>query len=423
MAYRKLLKSSVLVIVIANSANIFAYLFQFIMGRYLSVEDFGVLNSINSLGVIVGAIAGIIPYVVAKYIIEFKDDKELSSLLIWNIFKFTIFITFIISALVVTFINDIDNYLKLNDHIPIYIFLVSMISGFFLSIFFGVMQGLLMYVRSAIKGASSAALRFIFAIILVGFLGYGYNGALGATIFANILIAIWVYSVVNKHIKFYKPKGVSFPPGTYKRMFTYALPVALTWFSIGLLTNMDIVLVKHYTSAIEAGEYSVAALIGRIAVFLPSVLLAVLFPQVSQNSKDGKSSVGTVIVVMILTLILSCGFTLIIYLFPEFIITLLFGDKYIGGAEVLVIITFAMALVAILSVLFNFFLAKHIYSFLYFSWTILIGLGFVIIFYMNETSIQIATAILYGMIVLVIVNSIIMFYYYNKERIAIARAS
>ncbi len=423
MNNREFLKSNLIVMIIANSANIFAYLFQFVMGRYLTIEEFGVLNSVNSLGVVVGAITGIIPYIITKYIIEFKEDKEMASLLVWNIFKFTIFITFIMVFLVMIFIDEIDSYLNLNDHLPIYIFLASLITGVFLSIFFGVMQGLLMFVRSAVKGASMALFRFIFAFILVGLLGYGYNGALGAAIFSNLLIGIWVYSVVNKKIRFYKPKNISLPSATYKKMFKYALPVGLMWLAIALLTNIDIMLVKHYTTAIEAGEYSVAAIVGRIAVFLPGVLLAVLFPQVSQNSKDGKSSVSTIITVMVLTLVLSGSFTILVYFFPELIITTLFGDKYIGGADVLVIITFAMALVAVLSVLFNFFLAKHIYSFLYFTWAILVGLGFIIMQYMHNNSMEIATAILYGMIVLVIVNTIIMFYYYNKERVSIARTT
>ena len=409
--------------IIANSANIFAYLFQFTMGRYLSVEAFGVLNSVSSLGVIAGAITGIIPYVVAKYVIEYKDDTEIASLLVWNIFKFTFVFAFLITIMVTIFIENIDSYLQLNDYVPIYIFLLSLISGIFLSVFFGVMQGLLMYIRVSVKMASSAIIKFMFAFTLVVVFNYSYNGALAAAIFSNIFIGIWVYMIVNKQIKFYKPENVSLPIGTYKKMLIYSLPVGLMWLAIALLTNMDIILVKHYSGPIEAGEYSVAAIIGRIAVFLPAVLLAVLFPQVSQNSKDGKSSVDTIITVMILTLVLSSGFTVFVYFFPEFIITTLFGDKYRAGAEVLLIITFAMALVAVLSVLFNFFLAKHIYSFLYYTWAILIGLGCVIILYMHDSPIQIATAILYGIIILVAVNIIIMFYYYYKERIAIARTS
>jgi len=420
---RDFLKSNLIVIIIANSANLFSYLFQFVMGRYLSVEDFGILNAVSSLGVLASIMTGVIPFIVTKYIIEFKEDKKMSSLLIWNMFKFTLLVTLVMSVLAVVFIDQIDNYLKLNDHTPIYIFLLIMITGVFLSVFFGVMQGLLMYIKSSIKNATLALFRFIFSFIFVVFLGYGYNGALGASIFSNILVGIWVFTIIKKEIRFYKPDDVFLPKGTYKKMFIYALPVGLMWLAIGLLTNMDIILVKHYTTSIEAGEYSVAAIIARVAVFLPSVLLFVLFPQVSQNSKDGKSSISTIVTVMILTLILSGGFTLSVYLFPELIITTLFGDKFIGGADVLVIITSAMALVAVLSVLFNFFLAKHIYSFLYFTWAILLGIGFVIMSYMHDNSMEIATVILSGMIILIIVNSIIMFYYFYKEKNAIARAT
>lgn len=413
---RDFVKSNVLVLIIANSANIFAYLFQFVMGRYLSVEDFGVLNSVNSLATLIGSLIGIVPYIVAKYIIKFKDNKELSSLFLYKTFKFTIFLSLVISILIYLFISDIVNYLNLKDSIPIYIFLLSTITSIIVSIFYGIMQGLLMYVRSSIKSSSHAILKFIFAYVLVVFIGYNYNGALFANVLANIFVGIWVFTVVNKHIKFKNSKNIALPKGTYLNILKYAIPLTFSWFLIAILTNIDLILVKHYLNETEAGEYSVTAIIARIAIFLPSVLLAVLFPQVLQNSKDGKSSISTIIIVMILTLILSGGFTFVVALFPELVITILFGEKYINGAEVLVVITFAMALVAVLNVLYNFFLAKHIYSFIYCSYAILIVTLLSITFYMHNSSLDIAKAILIGSISLVVTNSLLLIYYYFKEK-------
>lgn len=414
MDNKSFLKSSLFVIIIANSANIFAYLFQFVMGRYLSVEDFGVLNAVNSLMALSGAIIGIIPYVITKYIIEFKHNDELISIFMRNAMKVSLSLTLIVSIVVLIFIKQIDDYLKLNDNMPIYILIANTFAFVILSILFGAMRGFLMYTSCAFKEAGNSTFRFLFAFTLVVIFGYGYNGALAASVFSNIFVCLWVYIVMKKRINFCIPSVLKMPKSIGKEILLYTFPVSLTWFAIGIITNIDIVLVKHYVEPLEAGMYSVASVIARIAVFLPGVLLLILFPQVSQNTKDGKSSVKATLIIMVLTLLLSGGFTFLVYLFPEIIISILFGEKYIQASSVLIIITAAMSLVAVVSVMFNFFLAKKIYSFLYFSWAIIFIFGIIIIFHAHNSLNEIITTIFYGILSLVIVNISIVFYHSIK---------
>ena len=380
----------------------------------MSVENFGVLNAVNSLGILVGAFLGVIPYVVSKYIIEFKNNPQMSTKFLWDIFRFTTVVMIVLSLGVIVLADSIKNYLNLSEYLPIYIFLVYLVSGVMMSVFFGVMQGLLLYVEVSIKGALVAFLRLILAVILVVWLGYSYNGALFAAMIANIIIGVWVYTIVIKHIPFVRTHNVKFSTEKYKEIAIYAIPVALTWLAMGIITNIDVVLVKHYASDIEAGEYSVAAVIARIAVFLPGVLLSVLFPQILQNNVDGKSSLGTLYTVMGLTLLLSFGFAFVVNLFPEFIISMLFGVKYLGASQEIVIITYAMALVAVISVLFNFLLAKHLYSYLYITFIGIIITGLYIHFKMHDSAKEIAQAILYGCFGILIGSVLIQKNLYKK---------
>lgn len=411
------LKSNILILFIANSANLFAYLYQFLMGRYLSVESFGILTSVNSLGSITAALFISLPYIISKYIIELKHDKELVSTFLRNMYYCTIYVMLIISGLGIVFIDNIAEYLNLNDHLPIYIYIGHLFSFVLLSVFFGVMQGLLMYINVSIKGALLTFLKLLLSIIIVVLLGYSYNGALFASFLANIIVGFWVYFIVIKHISLKKINNKTLPKGTYKKIAKYTFPTALTWLVIGLITNIDMVLVKHYMSALDAGEYSVASVIAKITVFLPGVLLSVLFPQVSQNNVDGKSSLGTLLTVMGLTVILSFGFSFVIYLFPEFIISLLFGEKYIGSSDVLVVITFAMAIISVISVLFNFLLAKHIYGFLYITSLVIASFSLIIFEYMHESPMQIALAILYACFAIIVSNVFYLLYLSLKRKI------
>ena len=58
-------------------ANFFAYLFQIVMSRYMSIDNFGIFNTLNSLVMILVSVGGVISFTVAKYINENKNDYEI----------------------------------------------------------------------------------------------------------------------------------------------------------------------------------------------------------------------------------------------------------------------------------------------------------------------------------------------------------
>lgn len=381
------------------------------MGRYLTVEAFGILTSVNSLGMMFSTFLGVLPYLISKYVIHFKHDEELMTLFVQKIYWFTIYIMVFISILSVVFTSEITGYLNITDSLPVYLFVAYLFAGVLISIFLGVMQGLLMYIKVSVKNTLVALLKLLFGIAIVAGLGYSYNGALFASLLANIIVGFWVYLTVIKEIPLRRKISKNLPTGTYKEIVKYAFPVGLTWLAIGVLTNVDIVLVKHYTSSIEAGEYAVASIIAKIAVFLPGALLTILFPQVSQNNVDGKSSVNTVLTVLIFTLLLAGGFSIIIYFFPEFIIVKLFGVKYINAADELVIASFAMSLVAVISVIFNFLLAKNLFNYLYITFFIIFLTGLTVYMGTNEKSLDIIKVIFYGCLAILVSNTLLLFYY------------
>jgi len=189
-------------------------------------------------------------------------------------------------------------------------------------------------------------------------------------------------------------------------MFLFSIPVGLTWIGIAFFTNMDIILVKHFCSAEETGIYSVASIIGKIALFLPGVLINVLFPQVAQNTKDGQSSISTVMVTMLTTLCFSGLYLLMVSLFPGIFISF-FGEKYGSAREMLIIITAAMAMFSGINILFGFLLAKTQYLFLIPTYGGIIFTLAAIYSKYHRSPTEIASAVLFGTIVIML-SSIIL---------------
>ena len=155
-------------------------------------------------------------------------------------------------------------------------------------------------------------------------------------------------------------------------MFRYSIPVALTWCTLIIISYMDIPLVKHYFDEYQAGIYSSASIIGKIGYFLPTVLLHAFFPEVINNDALGKSSIPILAFMLAITLLICASYVLVVFFFKEFLITLLFGEKYLLAGEYLTRITIFMSIVGIITVIFNFFLAKGIYYYLYVSMIVMI---------------------------------------------------
>ena len=147
-------------------------------------------------------------------------------------------------------------------------------------------------------------------------------------------------------------------------MLKYSIPVCITWIILVFITFTDVIFVKHYFDDYHTGIYSSASVIAKIGFFLSSVLMSVFFPELINNDKIEKSSIPLLTFMLGITLLICGSYVLVVFFFKEFLITLLFGEKYLLAAQYLTKITIFMSIVGVITVIFNFFLAKEIYSYL-----------------------------------------------------------
>ena len=102
-----------------------------------------------------------------------------------------------------------------------------------------------------------------------------------------------------------------------------------------IINNSDILLVKHYFQAYEAGLYASLALIGRVVYFIAWMFVMMLLPTVVQLKKEGKSTYF--VLLRYVSYILSIAILIIItcFLFPREVISILFGNDYLSIAPLL----------------------------------------------------------------------------------------
>ncbi|MFQ5451509.1 MAG: polysaccharide biosynthesis protein [Nitrospinaceae bacterium] len=388
---RNFLRNNLLILVILNSSNVFNYLFQLIVGRTLTPADYGSFNALNSLAVVLSAPVAVLPLVFSRYTVQLSVSglPQVKSLLVDG-FRRMVLVAAGILIIGLLALPWLKSYLHLDSTPPLMIMLAQLVLSLLLPVLLGVIQGLHRFVHFGFASSSVALVRFLGALSLVMALGWGVNGALLSGTLGTLMamgIAFWTLNDILK-----TPRS-ALPHGIFHKMGRYSLPVFLSTTMVMTLGNLDIVLVRHYCLPEEAGLYSIAAILGRIAMFLPGVLIIVLFPEAVKTQAAGQEDVRLLWVSLGLTALLGGGIALACSLWPRPIIALLFGEKYIGAAVLLQIVSAAMAMLAVANVIFTYCLARSEFTFL---WPLAggVGLMLILIFYFHDTARTIAEMVL-----------------------------
>ena len=399
-----------LILILLNSSNIFNYLFQLVAGRSLSTGDYGSFNALNSLAVVLSAPIAVLPLVMSRYTVKLEMNGlgQVKRLLVEG-FRWMIFIAGAIFFTGLAAIPWLQKFLHLEATIPIIIMLVQLTLSLLFPVLLGMIQGLHRFTAFGICGSSVSLVRFLSCLLFVFALGWGVNGALLSGAIGTMLAIGFALFFLRDILKV---SGEPLPHDLFSEMRKYSLPVFLSTTLVMVLGNLDIVLVKHYCSPEEAGLYSIAAILGRIALFLPGVLIFVLFPEASKAQDTGKVDSRILWVSLVMTALLGGSFALACALWPEQIIVLLFGEKYQAAAKLLVIISLAMAMLAVANVIFTYCLARSEFKFL---WPLAVGVSIMLLLISNfhDSALTIAKMVLYS-IGLILTGT--LFWYFFRSR-------
>jgi O-antigen/teichoic acid export membrane protein len=109
-----------------------------------------------------------------------------------------------------------------------------------------------------------------------------------------------------------------------------------------IISNIDILMVKHYFAPRDAGLYAAIALVGRLLYFATWSVTSAMFP-VSAGQAVERESRKTVAVPLLFVGALSAGFVLLLAAFPDLVIGTLFGSGFHHGGMKLLLTMNAIA--------------------------------------------------------------------------------
>jgi O-antigen/teichoic acid export membrane protein len=223
----------------------------------------------------------------------------------------------------------------------------------FVTVNTGIIQGIQNFYGLAVIGAGTSAFKFIFAVLFVWF-GFGVYGAIGGLLATGLILFLFSQWLINSSL----PKNKTTYHISIKDIYTDGGCIFLANSFFAAMTQADVMLVKHYFPPQEAGLYSSAAIMGKAVMYLPSAIVMALFPMVAANQAAGQSSGNLLLKAVILTFALSGTGAFVLLLFPDFIMGILFGTRYVTAAPITAIFGIAMLPMGLVLLLMNYLLAK-----------------------------------------------------------------
>jgi O-antigen/teichoic acid export membrane protein len=346
------------------------------MARNLSPANYGVLNSLFSVLMIVSIPSGTVQTVITKFISTFyaNNHHERINLLLFSFVKKTFIFGLFIFLTLILLSRAISSFLQITSPLLIVILGVITFFSIILPLANGGLQGLQKFGYLGLTMITNGCLKLLLGIIFVS-IGFGVIGAMSAlaiSTFITLLISsIILASVLPRPLlstsnSLQHNQNNTASEMNFSDIYGYFYATASVYLCYMILTNIDVLLVKHFFSPIEAGYYSIAQMAGKIILFLPVAITLVMFPKTSELHAQAKTT-SHILKKCLMYVAVLCGTAVIIcFLFPGLVIKLLSGKEHLECIPLVRIFSVTMFFFALAYTLLFYHLSIHHLSFIYF---------------------------------------------------------
>ncbi|WP_425236462.1 oligosaccharide flippase family protein [Ulvibacterium sp.] len=339
-------------VLLVNGGN---YLYNLLLGRLLGPEVFAEAALLVTLLLVLSFLGMTFQLATAKFAVLFSDTD-------WEAFqnmmyRYALGFGLLIGILLFAFAGSLQQIFQTDSALLFKTFAVGIPLYFFMSVNRGKYQGRQDYGNLSVTYQTEMWSRLLLTLGLLWFvpLSPAFLVALGIAL-------SFVFGLIPSNFKLGSLfKKISLSTDHKKQVTRFMVLTACYEFTQIIINNSDILLVKHYFDALDAGLYASLALIGRVVYFVAWMFVMLLLPAVVQRQKGGEPTAPVLfkyvgyIGLLSLVIVLACS------LFPKMIITLLFGDAYLAMAPLLWQYALATSLFAISNIFAYYFLSLDHY--------------------------------------------------------------
>lgn len=325
------------------------YLFNLTMGRTVGPEAFAEVGLIVTALLVLSFLAMTFQIVAMKFSVSYEgQSKEIfTNQMTW----IAIIIGSFIMISMMACSSILQHFFHLESAISIWVLALTVPVYFVLSVHRGIAQGGEEFIKLSWSYQAEMLARFVFTFLLLLLFHVTGGVAVSIGIFASIMIS---YISLRPQ---YKLDSLQINWIELRHIIQFMGLTASYECAQILINYTDILMVKHYFDEYTAGLYTSMALIGRMIYFATWMIVMILIPKVLNLRKQGLPYKTEMVKYFLIILSFSTVLIGVSYIFPDLMITLLFGEEYLPVAYLLWQYALATMLFALANLLVYYFLS------------------------------------------------------------------
>ena len=380
-------------VLLVNAGN---YVYNLLLGRFLGPEMFAEAALLVTLLLVLSFLGMTFQLTMAKFAAQMPSEQWTS--LRAKINKYALVLGCTLGILMVFGAPALQQLFHTESSFMFRVFGIGVPIYFLMSVNRGQFQGEEDYAKLSLSYQMEMWGRLVITFIILVLFGKEYGTLVAIGIVASLFLGLFPSKRINLRSKdFIKFEDHSLD--NVKKFMWITAGYELTQI---IINNSDILLVKHFFSAEEAGLYASLALIGRVVYFVAWMFVMLLLPAVVKLKKNGQETAPVLFKYVGYIGMLSGIIVLACAIFPQLIITVLFGKAYVGMASLLWQYALATSLFAVANIFTYYFLSLDKYTPIWFSAIFGISQIVLVVFFHHSLAIVVQLQIVAMLALLVI---------------------
>ena len=341
MNYTKtLVRGSGILFIVTILSAVLGYLLRVLLARNLTIEEYGLFYAVFAFINVIASFRGFgIGQALIKYIPEYKLKEKYSLIKKGIAYYFSLqFISFIVILVVIFVFADklaTDYFKDLNSIKILFLLALTSVFAIFESLFHVLFLGYKKSGHYAFATLFQMSLVVIITFVLLKS-GVGYLSPAFGYLFASILSGVTFYFLFRKISPKFFSARTSFDFKFFKKLTIFGLPLTASAIIGSSIGQLDILLITYFLDLKEVALYSVALPISMLLRHFSKSISLIVIPVSSeiyyQNKEllvEGIKNIHKYVMLLVVPLALTMA------IFAPLIISMFFGEGYLGATRAL----------------------------------------------------------------------------------------
>jgi O-antigen/teichoic acid export membrane protein len=316
-----MLRGSIVLLLSTGLVSATNLLYNIAIARGLGAAGFGHATAIYTLLMLLSAVTLAFQLVCSKFVAKNREIPAKRAIY-KDLLRRSWQIGLALGVLLVLSSSAIAKYLNLPASRDIVLLGIGTAVYIPLGVRRGMLQGLYDFRRLAVNFVLEVLVKFGGTLILL-FYGWGVTGVIAAVV-ASIIIA-YVAASPAKDVR-------ADLTGAIPASFREGMQAIVFFVGQVIISNLDILLVKHFFPAAVAGLYAAVALVGRVVYMFSWSVISSMFP-VSAASAHRRASHAVLKSALALVTAMTTAFTIATWLAPAALWKAILGARFLGAIQ------------------------------------------------------------------------------------------